>query len=178
MANTNNVGSFVPTTYSWEIQQLQSSNIDPAIKNLLIQLYQNINAIVLSLNTRDSGYYVQQEFVNGQIYFPSPALNSTTPQSPTMRQVFRTVVNFGVLPNATVKAVPHNIDFTNTYSFTRIYGAATDPLAQVAIPIPLASATLVDNIEIGITATDVEIITSVNYSGYTTCFVVLEYIKQ
>ncbi len=177
----SNFGSFVPTTNIWEIQQLQSLSIDPQLKELLVRLYQNVNVITLSVNTRDAGYYVQQEFLNGQIYFPDPLLDSTTPQSPTMRQVFRMVVNFGALPNATTKSVAHNIEISTIiptkYSFTRIYATATKPDQTSFIPIPYASPTDANEIELKVTNTDVTIITAIDYSAYTICYVVLEYIK-
>ena len=174
-----NFGSFVTTTNIWEIQQLQELNIDPKLKELLIRLYQNINTISLSLNTRDAGYYVQQEFLNGQIYFPDSTLNSTTAQAPTMRQVFRTVVDFGALPNAGSKTIPHNIDVQPTFKFTRIYGTASKSDASVNIPIPFSSITAIaNNIEIAVSITDVAIFTGIDYSAFTNCFVVLEYIKQ
>ena len=175
----SNFGSFVPTTNIWDVQQLQSLNIDPQLKELLIRLYQNINNIAIVLNTKDSAYYVQPEFLNGQIYFPDPTLNSTTSQSPTMRQVFRTVVDFGPLPNAGGKLVPHNIQVTPDFIFTRIYATATKTDASVAIPIPFASISgVTSNVELAISSTDVAIFTGIDYSGYTTCYVVIEYIKQ
>lgn len=67
----NNIGLFVPTTNVWDIQNLEEGkDITPALKELLVRLYQNINAISLALNLKDSGYYVQQEFLTGQVFFP------------------------------------------------------------------------------------------------------------
>lgn len=174
-----NFGSFVPTTNIWDIQQLQQLNIDPQLKELLVRLYQNINTISLSLNTRDAGYYVEQEFLNGQVFFPNPSLSSTTPQAPTMRQVFRKVINFGALPNATTATVAHGIEIQDFYSFTRIYGTASDTTAMTYIPIPYSSAgAVISNIEISVDQNDVTISTSDDYSSYNVCYVILEYIKQ
>lgn len=171
-------GSFVPTTNIWEVQQLQDLNIDPKLKELLIRLYQNINNISLVLNTKDSAFYFDQEFLTGQIFFPEPTLNSTTAQTPNPRQTFRKVINVGALPNAASKLVPHNIALSQGYIFTRIYGAATQASGISAIPIPFSSITAVaNNIELAVGATDVAIFTSIDYSAFTNCYVVLEYIK-
>ena len=172
-----NFGSFVPTTNVWEIQQIQDSELDPKVKEILIRLYQNMNLIALVLNTKDTGIYNLIEFVNGQVFFPNPALNSTTPQSPTQRQVYRLVVNFGALPNATTKSVAHGLVLQSNWTVTRIYGAATNPSTEF-IPIPYASATNVaHNIELNMDATDINIITGTDYSAYTVCYVIIEYLK-
>jgi len=177
----SNFGSFVPTTNTWDRQQLETLNIDPQLKELLIRLYQNVNTIALSLNTRDAGYYAREEFINGQIYFPNPSLDSTTPQAPTLRQVFRMVVNFGALPNSAAKSVAHGIDVVQGYSFTRIYGTSSKADASVAIPLPFASFISGANnlnVELGISATDVVIITDFDYSAYVNTYIVIEYIKS
>lgn len=171
-------GSFVPTTNIWEIQQLQDLDIDPNLKEIIIRLYQNINLVSLVLNTKDTGIYDLTEFVNGQVFFANPTLNSTTPQSPTPRQAYRLLINFGALPNATTKSVAHGLTLQSNWSVTRIYGAATNPSTSF-IPIPYASATdVAHNIELNMDATNINIITGSDYSAYTTCYVIVEYLKQ
>jgi hypothetical protein len=173
---TSSFGSFVPTTFIWEIQQIQSSNIDPNLKEILVKLYQNLNQMAIVLNTKDSAMYVEQEFINGQIFFPNPTLNSTTADTPQMRQVFRKVINFGALPNAAAKSVAHDISQL-AWIMTRMYATATDLNIQASIPIPFASTIAVNqNISLECSATDVIITTAVDYSAFTDCFVVLEYI--
>jgi hypothetical protein len=174
-----NPGLFVPTTNIWDVQQLYSTDVNSdEFKELLVRLYQNINNISLALNLKDSGYYTIQEFLNGQVFFPNPALSSTTAQAPTYRQVFRTVVNFGTLPNTASTSVAHNIDITSGYSFTRIYGAATNTGRTSFIPLPFASPTLNENIKLEVTNTNVVITTGIDRTAYTTCYVVVEYIKS
>ncbi len=178
-SNVSNIGSFVPTTNIWDVSRLYEVDVTSnEFKELLVRLYQNINLIALNLNMKDTGYYVLQEFVNGQLYFPNPSLDSTTPQSPTYRQVFRTVINFGALPNDTTKSVAHGLSITSTYSFTRIYGASTKSDQTSFIPLPYSSTTLNQNILLSVTATDVVVTTGIDYSSYTTTYIVLEYIKQ
>jgi hypothetical protein len=176
--NPSNLGSFVPTSFSWEIAQLQETDLDPKLKSLMIRLYQNLNVMSLVLNQKDTGYYVQQEFVNGQQFFPDPNLNLSSSATPIFRQVYRTVINFGALPNTATKSIPHTIDINSNFSLTRLYAAATDPSALKFIPIPYASPTAADNIEINMDTTNINIITGKDQTAYTTCYVVIEYIKQ
>lgn len=171
-----NPGLFIPTTPTFDVDDLKSPE---QMKELIVRLSQSINTISMALNLKDSGYYVEEEFVNGQSYFPNPALGSNTPQQPTVRQVFRKVIDFGALPNTATKTVAHNIDIDSTFTFTRIYGTATDPVGLQYRPIPFSSTIVIaNNIELSVTATNVLITTGINRSAFTRCFVVLEYIKQ
>lgn len=185
MADPDNIysqsGAFVPTNFLWDIQQLESGSLkEDDFRLLLVRLYQNINNIALVLNIKDTGMYNTSQFVNGQIFFPNPAFNSQTAILPEFRQVYRTVVNFGALPNAATKSVPHNITCTINTSFTRIYATATKPTSPFEyIPIPYASTTAVaDNIELFVDATNVNITTAANYSAYTITYVIVEYLQN
>lgn len=175
-------GSFVPTSYLWDIQQLESGTLkEEDFRLLLVRLYQNINNIALALNIKDTGMYNTSQFVNGQIFFPNPALNSSTSQIPEFRQVYRTVINFGALPNAGTFSQPHGITCTTSTSFTRIYGCATKPTAPFSyIPLPYVSASAIaSNIQLNADATMVNITTGgTDYSAYTITYVILEYLQN
>lgn len=174
-----NPGMMLPTTNVWDVSQLYDIDINSEeFRELLVRLYQNINNIALAVNLKDTGYYTLQEFLNSQAFFPNPSLSSLTPQNPVFRQAFRKVINFGVLPNAGTKTVAHNINITDGYSFTRIYATASDQIGFNYIPIPYASPTDTDNIELSVDATNVTIITGSNRSNFTICYVILEYIKS
>lgn len=172
-----NFGSFVPTTSVWEIQQIQSANIDANLKEILVRLYQNINNIAIVLNGKDSAMYNTNEFLTGQTFFPTLNQAQSNASTPQMRPVYRTVVNFGPLPNATTKTVPHNIPVNAGYTFTRIYGAASNATGQSNIPIPFSSSVLNENIKLEITNTNASITTGIDYSSYTNCYIITEYIK-
>jgi len=173
-----NPGAMLPTTYDFDPSVLYDVEVtSPEFKELIIRLAQNMNRMLLVLNLKDTGYYTLEEFLNSQAFFPNPALNSTTAQTPVFRQAFRKVINFGALPNATTTSVAHNINITSGYSFTRIYGTATNP-STAFIPIPFSSPTLNQNIKITVDGTNVSITTGIDYSAYTICYVVLEYIKS
>ncbi len=181
MANPQEYGLYVPSSYVFDVQQIQQADVNSAeFKELLVRLYQNINSMCIALNLKDSGYYNTQEFVNGQMWFPNPNYNSTTAVYPAFRQVYRTVVNFGTLPAAGTKSVAHNVPYNPAYSGTRIYVTATDPVGLTEIPVPFSSAVdIAHNIQLDVDATNVNITTGGHdYSNYTICYVVLEYIKS
>jgi hypothetical protein len=173
-----NVGMFVPVTKIWEGQQ-RISQIDvnsPEFKQLLISLYQNIGIIALALNAKDTGIYMTSEFVTSQQFF-----NPTDPNPLAMRGGFRMVVNFGALPNTGTKSVAHNIPIIATglpYVFTHIYACATDQVGHNYIPIPYASPTDANEIELKVDATNVTIITGSDRTAFTICYVILEYLQS
>ena len=176
MADTIRDGLYLPTTDVFDSLNLQ--NIDPSsqeFKDFLTRLRQTINSISIAVNLKDTGYYITDEIANGQLYFPDPALNSTTVKLPTFRNVFRKVIDFGALPNTATTTVAHGITTTSIFSFTRIYATATDPSTSF-IPIPYASSTAANNIELSVDATNVSITTGSDRTGYTTTYVVLEWI--
>ena len=196
MADNSKYGSFVATT---NIYDLEGKDIE----TVLIRLRQTLNELALSNNIKDSGYYVLEEFLNGQRWFPDPALNSTTAKAPAPRQVFRKVVNFGALPNATSKTAAHGLSVKDTWTFTRMYATASDPVSHEYISIPYADLTASgtgtidltgikwsdtsvsssvtianDSISLEADGTNVTITTGTDRSAFTSCYVVLEYIKE
>jgi hypothetical protein len=173
----NNVGLFIPTTNIYEINDIQEKGLDKElIRNILTHLYQDMNNVALALNIKDSAYYFDQEFMNGQVLFPNPGMINTNAAG---RQIFRTVINFGALGNAATVSIPHNIEITNTTTFTRIYGCTSDPINFSYLPIPYASTiSIADNIEISVDSVYVNITTGVDLTSYTTTYVILEYVKE
>jgi hypothetical protein len=172
-------GSFIPTSYVWDVARLYEVDINSdEFKELLVRLYQNLNIMALSLNIRDAGIYNTDEFVNGQIFFPNPLLDSSTPEAPEFRQVFRKVINFGALPNTTTKSVAHGITLTGATTFTRIYGAASNTTGKVYIPLPYVSLTAGDSVQIYVDATNVNVITGNDKSAFTTTYIILEYLQS
>jgi len=173
-----NLGAFVGTTNVWDVSEIYNKEgLSEPLKELLVRLYQNLNNMSVLLNLKETGYYPMQEFVTSSQYFPNPTINDSQTTA-VYRQVYRMTVNFGALPNATTKSVAHNIPVMNGYSFTRCYAMATNPATLTSLPIPYAALTLNQNIQISADQTNVTIITGIDYSAYTTTYVVLEYIKQ
>lgn len=187
MALDTEAGVFLPTTDIFDRAILDQIDVNSQdFRDFLVRLYQATNNIALVTNIKDSGYYIETEFINGQLWFENKSLSITASNSktPDYRQVFRKVINFGTLPTGApaFKNVAHGITFAanGAVRFTRIYGTATNPVTPMAIPIPYSSASAIaNNLELFVDATNVRITTGgTNYSAYTACYVVLEYIKD
>lgn len=172
------VGSYVPSTNVWDVADIQNLDVNSKeFKELLVRLYQNVNLIANVLNVKDTGIYNNSQFVNSQTWFPNPALTSTSTTNPTMRPVYRLVVNFGALPNNAAKSVAHGITITSSTTFTRIYAAASDTTGNNYIGIPYASPTLANNIQLDVSSTNVTITTGANRTNFNVCYVIVEYLQ-
>lgn len=183
MAGSSNfisdIGSFIGTTNVWDVSELYSADVNSdQFKELLVRLYQNVNNMALNLNIKETGYYPLTEFMTGQLYFPNNSLNPNTATTPTFRQVYRTTINFGALPNAGAKSVVHNIQVDQGFTATHIYGAATNTAATNMIPLPYSSPTLNKNIQVDVGATTITITTGIDYTDYINTYCVIEYIKS
>lgn len=179
----NNFGAFVPTSNIWDVSEIYSTEVtSPEFKELLVRLYQNLNNMSLLLNIKDTGYYNNIEFVNSQAYYPNPNLNSSTTTYPALRQVYRKVIRmnptFATLPNTGTIAIPHGLTPNSSWTFKRIYATASDTTGFNYIPIPYASPTLANNIEIRVDATNVYITTGSNRTNFNDVDIILEYIKS
>jgi len=141
----------------------------PEFKTFLTSLTENVNSLLLAVNAKDVGIYNDQETLAGQNYFD----NDKNEQRP----VFRKVINFGALPNAANKTVAHGLDSTWSYKFTRIYGVASDSTNKLYLPIPYATATAIDIIELFVDSVNVNITTGKDRTAYDTTYVVLEYLE-
>lgn len=165
-----NTGSFIPTTNIWDVGHFYEVEVGSTeFKELLVRLYQNVNNIAIVLNAKCSGYFINEEFVNGKLYF-----NPTTNDPMQLRPGFQKTINTGSL-GAGITAVNHGITVTNTLKWMFISGAATNTGTLVGYPITFAGAAG-NNIEVRTTATQVVIN---NNSGvtFTDSQVTLEYVK-
>jgi hypothetical protein len=176
--DASDYGMFIPTTQVWDVSEIYSTEVtSPAFKELLVRLYQNMNMISLVTNRKDSALYETSEFVNGQTFFSDPALTSASPTTPAPRQVYRKVLNFGALPNTANKTMAHEITITAATTFTRIYGASSQP-STTFVPLPYSSSVAANCIEVWVDATNVNVTTGADWSAYTTTYIILEYLKQ
>lgn len=138
-------------------------------KDRLVELKKTLEDHAKMINRKDTGQYEETEVIINQTF---PGANPQTKNS-----IFRKVVDFGALPNAALKQVAHNLTNYGTIIFTNIYGAATEPGVQ-AISIPHASVVaLANQVQLVVTATNIEITTAINYSAFTSCYVVLEFFR-
>lgn len=180
MAIDSERGLFLPTTDAYDRSIIGDIDINsPEFKDFLVSLYQTTGKISRVVNLKDSGIYKQEEFINGQTWFQDSSLDSTTTQTPKMRQVYRKVFDLGQLRNsAGTDNYPHGIDITARYSFTRIYGTASDTAGFSYLPIPYVSATTANIIELNVDATNINITVGKDQSAFDTCYVILEYIAE
>ncbi len=184
MSNVNQAyqrsGLFVPTTNVWEVES--NDKIDPNLKLLLVRLYQNINTITLALNLKEGGYYVNQPFVTGAQFFPSPS--DSTLGTPNYRQISRAVIDCGALPGGAIpnpKLIPHNLEIGPKWTTVKILGSATNPTsvfpARRFIPLPYVGIVAADNIEVSVNQTNVTITSGgTDYSAFTMSYIIIEYI--
>ena len=185
MAN-NSAGTFLPTTQVWDVTEIKEVDVTkPEFKELLVRMYQNLNRMAVTINNKESSNYETAETVKGQAFFPNKALDSSTSSTPEHRQVYNKVIDFGALPNATTKSYAHGITLNRGATFTRMYGCTTrqaNPNAVhptfSALPLPYASSTVNNSISIAVNANNLIITTAIDYSDYTTTYVVLEYLKS
>ena len=185
MANGIDEGLFLTTTDTFDRSIIDNIDINsPNFRDFLIRLYQLTNKIAIVTNKKDTGIYKETEFVNGQTWFANKSLHSSSTTTPTERQVFRKVIDFGALKNAAGNTqVAHGITITGAsvsfdFKFTRIYGVASNKTGFLYRPIPYASATANEIIELWVDQTNVNITVGKDQSLYTDCYVVLEYIKS
>jgi len=174
----SNYGSFVETTSIWDTSIIEAiPNIEEEFSEFLVQLYQNLNILSIQLNLKDTGLYPNDEFLTNKLFFPNTTeTNLDVSQSQSYRSVFRKVIDFGALPNATTKSVAHGI--LSDVMLVSIMGTANNATFASKIPIPYSSsAALNQNISLEMTATNIVITTGTNRTSYTTCYVIVEYIK-
>lgn len=177
--DSDQFGAFLQTTQVWDVVDIDQIDVKSKdFKELIVRLHQQINNIVNVLNIKDTGQYQLSEFVNGQVFFSNPLVVAGTGQPTEDRQVIRKVIYWTTaLPNAGTVAIPHGITCTPMTTFTRIYGVANDTAGRNYIPLPYASPTLVNNIELKVDATNVTIITGSNRTNFTETYLVLEYLQ-
>lgn len=157
----NSTQSFLPTS-------IIIPPVTDGQHNLILTDY--LKKMIQAINDKDIAQYVLNPIVTGQKFFNENESNQ-------FRSSYRQVINFGALPNATTSSQAHQITVDSDTIFTRIYGTATDPDNRF-IPLPYINTTTpADSVEIDVDNQNVNITTTTaNYVGFTTCYVILEYI--
>jgi len=167
-----NTGSYVPTTNIWEIQHVYETDVNSQeFKELFVRLYQNVNLISTVLNTKESAFYLQEEFVTGQSWF-----NVNSSSYDDLRACFRKVYNVGAL-GAGLTTYAHGLDINDSLSFVHCFGVANNTTTHVYYPLNYASSSGANNISLYVDDTYININ---NASGLTfdTTIVVLEFLKN
>ncbi|HXQ38564.1 MAG TPA: hypothetical protein VN843_31475 [Anaerolineales bacterium] len=132
-----------------------------------------------AINIREIGWFLDEELLSGKSFIPGANNRQASQTGQNYRSILRKVVDFGALPNAGTKSVPHGITVTDNFTLTFMAAAATDPVGLTSIAIPHATpVALANNIAITLDATNVNITTGVNRSNFTRCFVTIEYLQE
>lgn len=151
--------------------QLPISLDTPGGLNLTETINLLFKRISNTMNTKEGALYLPIELATFQSYF--------TPNDPQrLRNTYRMVVDFGALPNAGTKTVPHGIAFDSNFTLTRLYGAATDSIGLTYIPLPLVAIIPNNGVQLFLDSTNVIISTGTNRTNYTRSTVVIEYMKN
>lgn len=140
-------------------------------------LVEHLKKISTGVNAREIGFFLDQELLSGKQFIPGAGTSGGSNQ---FRSILRKVVDFGQLPAAGNKAVPHGIVFDSNFTLMQLYAAATDPISFIAIPIPWAEVPIAPNgnIRVYIDATNINITVGSDRSNFTRCFVIIEYIQE
>lgn len=124
-------------------------------------LLEHLKKISNAVNIREIGWFLDQEVLSGQQFFPG-----TTTNNQEFRSILRVVVDFGAIvvgPN--VRA--HNVLVDANFSLIDLWGAATDAALLTGTPINQPNITY-DATNITITAT----------AAFTRAFAFMEYIQE
>jgi len=154
-----------------EVPLQENVSFSSDYSQFIIQITKYYRDIARKVNDKERAFYpLELEILNSQKFF-------TTGDPQKYRTVFRKVINTGVLPNAGIKNIAHNIITpTSSWLFVNIYGFARNPTTPRWIPMPNGGPTY--QVQLDVTATNVNITTTANLTAFTDSYVVLEYLKN
>jgi len=142
-------------------------------------LVEQLKRLALAVNIREIGWFLDEELLSGKAFIPGATALSDLSTSQVFRQVLRKVIDFGALPAAGTKAVPHGINVDANFTLTFMGAYATDPVAFIAFPIPYGDPTgLANAVALTMDATNVRITVGIDRSQFTRCFVTIEYLQE
>jgi len=167
--DSQNLESYVP------VYDASPSTWEEGMPFIVEQLKKIANAV----NVREIGFFLDQELLTGKSFIPGVSIVSDGGSSQQFRTILRKVIDFGPLPAAGTKSIPHGITFDANFTLIQMWASATDPVALVAFPIPYADPiALINAVSLTIDATNVNITVGINRSSFTRCFVFIEYIQE
>ena len=92
------------------------------------------------------------------------------------KPIYRKVIDFGALPNKTIKSVAHNI--TNLDTITKLYGVANRDSDKTYLPLPSAnSSSIANNLYLYIFGNNVNVDTGSNATSLNRAYIIIEYTK-
>jgi len=130
-------------------------------------LVEQLKKISTAVNTREIGFFLDEELLSGKSFIPSTSQMAAGGTSQQFRTILRKVVVFpGLVVGANTQ--PHGIMVDANFTLIQLFGAATNAVALTGEPIPNAGDT------ISYTATDIVITVA---AAYTRAIAVIEYIQ-
>ena len=142
---------------------------------------EQLKKISQAVNVREIGFFLDEEVLSGKAFIPSTTQLANGQTNQQFRQVLRKVIDFGPLPNGVipVKSVPHGINIDSNFTLIFLNGAASNPTTLQYLPLPYATPPTINaNILLNMDAMNVNIVTNVNVSAFTRCFVTIEYLQE
>lgn len=134
--------------------------------NFKDKLYNINQRTAAAVNTKISGLYSPQEKLTGSQY-----VDESNPQN--NKNVYRYTLDFGSLPNSTTKSLPNPVSgWNSSYTLVEMFGAANNTNSGNAIPLSN------DGISLSINSTSVTIVTTQDFSNFTQCKIIIEYLKS
>lgn len=175
------------------VQPLQPSYVEPSLildkdwDRARIILTDYMFKLAQAVNAREVAQYEEASLngtgtniaqtLSGQKWFNQADANKALPGYRTIVAITGGLANHGILTTLTQA---HGIQTSDKTVFTKICGCATDPGATdttQAIPLPYVNADALNgSIELWVDATNVNIRYIGNYSAFTSCYIILEYI--
>lgn len=141
-------------------------------------LTEQLRRISNGVNIREVGTYVFEQQVTGKQFQPGVTDPANPVTSESFRTIFRKVINFGALPAAGIKSIPHGITFDSNFTLIQLWGASTDPTNKLAINLGHAAPALVNEIQLYMDATNVNVEVGSNRSTFTRTYIVIEFIQE
>lgn len=140
-------------------------------------LVERLKEISNAVNVREIGWYLDEELLSGKAFIPGINQQGNSTSLP-FRTILRKVIDFGPLPNATIKSVPHGIIVDDNFTLIELSGAATNPTGLQSFGLGHAAVNPPNTVEVFLDANNVNIITGIDRSGYTRVFVIIEYMQE
>jgi hypothetical protein len=136
---------------------------------------EQLKKISNAVNIREIGWFLDEELLAGQQFIPSQNLTGTSEQ---FRSIFRKVIDFGALPAAGTKSLPHGIGVDSNFTLMNMYLSATDPTGLTGFSLQYWAKNNGGDIILNYDATNVNVKVASSYSNFTRSYVVMEYITE
>jgi hypothetical protein len=124
-------------------------------------LVEMLKKISIEVNRREIGWFLNEEIVTGQQFFPS-----TTSNPPQFRSIFRNVIDFSPLPAGTT-SLPHGITVDANFTLVELFGSATNSVSLKGTPINQPNINY-DSVNINITSA----------LAYDRAYAIISYIQE